>query len=86
MALHFTRSALRHGISLKRSRYVIEHCASPIYSPDSDVTDVILFLGLDDRGVPLEVVAMEVGGGNLLVFHAMRLRDRYVEQHKRLMP
>ena len=85
MALLFTRSALRHGISQERSRYVIEHYADPVYSPDSEVTDVILFLGLDDRGVPLEVAGVEVQGGHLLVFHAMRMRDRYVEQHVRLM-
>jgi hypothetical protein len=86
LALHFTRSALRHGISQERSRYVIEHCASPIYSPDDEVTGVILFLGLDDRGVPLEVVGVEVSGGDLLVFHAMRMRNRYFEEHVRLMP
>jgi len=47
---------------------------------------VILFLGLDDRGVSLEVVGVDVSGGDLLVFHAMRMRNRYFEEHVRLMP
>ena len=36
----------------------------------------LLFLGDDEAGVPLEVVAVELEGG-VLVIHAMELRKRY---------
>ncbi len=36
-----------------------------------------MFLGPDQRGIPLEVVAVELVGGDLLVIHAMGMRANY---------
>jgi len=37
----------------------------------------IVYLGDDDRGRALEVMAVEGEHGELLVIHAMELRDKY---------
>jgi hypothetical protein len=34
-------------------------------------------LGFDNHGVPLEVVAVELAGGDLLVIHAMKMHPEY---------
>jgi hypothetical protein len=36
-----------------------------------------MFLGDDKDGVALEVMAVELEGGDLYVIHAMGLRERY---------
>ena len=43
-------------------------------SPDRG--DVIMFLGLDEHGIPLEVGAVERAGDELTVIHAMPLRNK----------
>lgn len=58
--------------------YVIESCACPLHEPDEG-SDRVLFLGPDHRGIPLEVVALERTDGDLLVIHAMPMRQKYVE-------
>jgi hypothetical protein len=44
-----------------------------------------MFLGPDARGVPLEVVGLELADGDLLVIHAMLLRERFREEYARVM-
>jgi hypothetical protein len=85
--LTWVRSATRHRISHERSRYVIEHCGlvfehePPAGGPAS--ADVrLVYLGDDADGVPLEVMAVELDDGSLLVIHAMRLRERYRDQYE----
>lgn len=85
MAIRFHPSARRHSIAHDRSRYVIEHCGCPIYPPDINGADRIVFLGPDPNGVPLEVVGIELIDGDLLVIHAMRLRTAYLEDYARVM-
>lgn len=41
--------------------------------------------GRTSGGVPLEVVGAELGNGGLLVFHVMRLRERYRYSYLRVM-
>lgn len=79
MPIEFSRSASRHGISHERVRHAINHCPCPLYQADSrpDDEDLVVFLGPDSRGIPLEVVAIEQASGALLVIHAMRLRRKY---------
>ena len=77
MAIRFHSAASRHGINERRSTYVIEHCEAPLYSDRFDERDLVVFLGVDDRGVPLEVIGVELASGDLLVIHAMRMRRRY---------
>ena len=86
MHIDFAPSAGRHGISQDRIRHVISHCRSPLYPPDDDQgdKDLVMFLGPDATGVPLEVVAIENEDG-LYVIHAMRLRPRYADDYTRVM-
>jgi hypothetical protein len=87
MSIEFWPSASRHGISHERARYVVETCVCPFYPPDPDPgdEDLVVFLGPDNGGVPLEVVAVELANGDLLVIHAMRLRDRYAAEYEKVM-
>lgn len=85
MQVYFARSALRHGISDERARYVIEHCPSPIFGFDPSGADVALFLGPDRYGVPLEVLALSKGDHELLVIHAMPLRHLYLSAYREVM-
>jgi hypothetical protein len=85
MAIRFHSSASRHGISHDRSGYVIEHCACPLYSDEPDEEDLVVFLGPDQRGIPLEVIAIELADGDLLVIHAMKLRRKYLKDYVRVM-
>lgn len=81
MELRFADSSHRHGISRERIRYVIKHCRSPLYPADSE-DDEVLFLGDDEHFVPLEVMAVELDDGDLLVIHAMKLRRKYREAYE----
>jgi hypothetical protein len=78
-------SALKHGISHERIQYVIDHCglvsdvAAP---PDAKVPDDrILYPGDDAHGIPIEVIALELDDGELVVIHAMKLRDTYMAEY-----
>jgi hypothetical protein len=79
-----TRSSTRHRVSRKRSRYVVETASvifkenAPKHSPLQDPR--LVFLGPDERGELLEVMAIETDtGGLLLIIHAQPIRHRYVE-------
>ena len=81
MVVRHTRSATRHRISRESSRHVVEKTgvvfgeAAPAGSGLLDPR--LVFLGPDRHGVLLEVMAVEVGGGGLLVIHAQPIRPRY---------
>jgi hypothetical protein len=75
----FRRSASRHGISHERSTYVIEHCGLPF--DDVAGEGVSLYLGDDWNEVPLEIGAA-VSGDDLVVIHAMKLRDKFRELYE----
>jgi hypothetical protein len=87
VSLKWARAATKHRISRERSRYVIEHCglrfdqAPPADSPENASLRLV-FLGDDMDGVPLEVMAVELEDGGLLVIHAMPLRGRYRAQYE----
>ena len=82
MEVKHTRSSTRHRISRKRSRYVVETTSvifredAPKGSPLSDPR--LVFLGPDEEGELLEVMAIETDTGELLVVHAQGIRDRYL--------
>ena len=63
---------------------MIERCGLIFYvpPPTSDNDERLLFLGDDESGIALEVMAVEVEGGNLYVIHAMPLRDRYLAEYE----
>ena len=56
---------------------------------DDPTVDHLLFVGEDDRGVPLEVIAVEVQVDEeeweLLVIHAMRLRPAYRDLYEEVL-
>jgi len=79
-----TRSSTRHRISRKRSRYVVETTRvifrenAPKGSPLNDPR--LVFLGPDEHGELLEVMAIETDTDALLIIHAQPIRNRYREQ------
>ena len=85
MATRFAASASRHGISHARATWVVEHCPCPLYSSDPENEDQLVFLWPDNHGVPLEVLAIELADGDLLVIHAMRMRSQYQDDYARVM-
>ncbi len=58
-----------------------QHCRSRLYPADSE-DDEALFLGDDEHFVPIEVMAVELDDGDLLVIHAMKLRRKYREAYE----
>ena len=63
--------------------HVVRTCPLPLATGDD--TGQILFLGVDQRGVPLEVVAFEDDAGDLTIIHAMRMRRGYHEALRKVM-
>jgi len=78
--IRHSRSATKHRVSRERSRHVVLTAeiiiaqSAPQESPVSDRR--LVFLGDDQNGVTLEVVAIETDDG-LLVIHAMKMRSKY---------
>ena len=66
-------------------RHVVETCRSPLYSDDEDRAGLVLFVGSDAHGVPLEVVGIEIADDHLLIIHAMRLRASNRDEYERVM-
>jgi hypothetical protein len=50
--------------------------------PSGQLDERLVFLGDDADGVALEVMAVELEGGDLYVIHAMDLRERYRPQYE----
>ncbi len=63
---------------------MIEHCGLVfrIPPPTGQLDERLVFLGDDEEGVALEVMAIELEGGGLYVIHAMNLRERYRPQYE----
>ncbi|HUB99465.1 MAG TPA: hypothetical protein VMS11_06545 [Solirubrobacterales bacterium] len=82
--IRWSRAATKHRISRERSRHVIEHCGLWLWRRPlrrephwDDRDDRVMFFGDDIEGVALEVFAVEGAEEDLLVIHAMDLRDRH---------
>lgn len=60
---------------------MIEHCgligSQPAPSGLAGATARLIFLGDDAKGRALEVMAIELSDAELLVIHAMPLREKY---------
>lgn len=87
MRVRFARSARRHRIAKADIEHVIVH--SGLYFEQPPPPDRpgredprLVFLGDGRDGAPLEVVAIELGEDELLVIHAMPLRERYRDQYE----
>ncbi len=75
LEIRFTQSARKHRIGRTSARHVLVTAETTAVTTTSDA-DAWLYVGLDDRGRELEVVALEVypaDGGRpyLLVIHVM---------------
>ena len=82
--MRFAKSAGRHGIGRERARYVVERCIDPVYSAEPGDEDLVIFLGPDANGVPLEIGAVELADGDLLAIHVMRLRRKHLDSYRRV--
>lgn len=83
MKLRWARSATKHRVNKERSRHVVEHARVRFRVPAPDgVDDRLLFLGDDEDGVALEVMAVELESGDLFVIHAMPMRSKYEAQYE----
>ena len=82
----FKPSARRHGISEARMLEAIADCRAPLFITNliSGDDDVVLLLGHDRSGVPLEIMGREITDGTVVVFHAMRRRPAYADLHRQL--
>jgi hypothetical protein len=75
--VRFARSATRHRISKDRIRHVIDNYRVRFEEPPPDAGDAsarstrLVYLGDDDQGRALEVMAVYGKHGELLVIHAM---------------
>jgi hypothetical protein len=83
----YLSSARRHKISEERIAYVIVTCPMPqaLVDPEPGEEDVLLFLAPDRNGVPLEVLAIEVPDGGLVVFHAMKVARKNAAEYDEVM-
>jgi hypothetical protein len=86
--IRLRRSATKHRVSQARSLYVVEHAAWILElgpPPRRTASDPrLLFLGDDSHGVALEVIGVEPADRELLVIHAMPLRQRYRETYEEM--
>jgi hypothetical protein len=86
--VRFARSAIRHRISKDCIRHVIANHRVRFEEPPPDTDSArarstrVVYLGDDDRGRALEVMAVEGKRGELLVIHAMELRDKYRKRYE----
>jgi hypothetical protein len=80
MEIRWARSATRHRISRKRSGNVVATANTIIRQPAPDGSPLaderLVFLGADEDGELLEVMAVEIDAG-LLIIHAMKMRAKY---------
>jgi hypothetical protein len=68
--IEFTTASRKHRLGRAHVRYVMA-----TQEPEEIVTTQgergLKYVGPDDRGLELEVIAVELDGGDLLVIHAM---------------
>jgi hypothetical protein len=88
LSLRFARSATRHRIAKDRIRHVIDNYRVRFKEPPPEEQTArprsmrIVYLGDDSHGRALEVMAVEGERGDLLVIHAMELREKYVKRYE----
>jgi hypothetical protein len=87
VGVRFARSATKHRVSKDSIRYVIAQCGLRFKESapggDAEVQDLrLVYLGDDAEGHQLEIIAVELSEGDLLVIHAMALRNKYQAQYE----
>ncbi len=85
MPVAIAASARKHGVRDHQIRFVIDHCGLAFDQPAPDGApggSRMVFLGDDEHGLPLEVVAVANEVGELRVIHAMKLRPKYQREYE----
>jgi hypothetical protein len=84
--VRFARAATRHRVSKDRIRYVIVNFKVRFEEPPPaggrSRAIRIVFLGDDRQGQALEIMAVEGEHKELLVIHAMNLREKYRKRYE----
>lgn len=73
-------SAARHRVSRARARHVIETAllAIPVVDEEGEPDpDLVLLLGEDPNGVPLEIIVRLLADDRARVIHVMKMRAKY---------
>lgn len=70
MEIRFTQSARRHRIGKRRALFVISTCELRELVSDDGRPHRLLWQGMDDRGLELEVVGVRTPTG-ILIIHVM---------------
>jgi hypothetical protein len=86
-SVRFARAATRPRVVKDSIRHVIANYKVRLEEPPpaggEGVPDTrFVFLGDDPQGSPLEVMAVELPDGGLLVIHAMSLRNKYRQRYE----
>jgi hypothetical protein len=82
----WARSATRHRIPRRQTLFVIQHAGICFQGGVGRRGEPRLYVFSDDEERrPLEVVAYENGGGELLVVHSMLLREKFEEDYEEAM-
>ena len=79
MEIRFTQSARKHRIGKAHAKFVIRNYESKFVPGDSTTADKRIWIGQDDRGLELEIVAI-ISNDNLVVIHVMPTVFRKVEK------
>jgi len=82
--LRWARSATRHRVNRQRSAYVIQHAGLRFRLPaeGDQRDDRLLFVGDDEDGLEIEVMAVELEDDELFVIHAMPMRAKYRDEYE----
>ena len=84
--IEFAQSARKHRIGRARVRQVIAEPTVEITLPaEGDLDERLVFLGDDATGQALEVMAVRIERG-LLVIHAMDLRPKWRSRYEKGKP
>ena len=68
---------LKHGVTRPQIAHASAHLVTLAdIDPDSDPPKVLI-IGPDESGNLLELIALVLGGDELLIIHAMRLRPQF---------
>jgi hypothetical protein len=87
VGVRFARAATRHRVSKDSILHVISHYSvrfeepPPAGKPGARSVRLV-HLGDDATGQALEIMAVELPNGDLLVIHAMALRDKYRQRYE----
>jgi hypothetical protein len=88
--IRFAQSATKHGITEEDIGYVIRRCGLYFYVPPPKGSpyrsERLLFLGDNQRGVAIEVLATRTEHGDLFVFHAKKLSKQYRARYEEALP